>query len=233
MSYRAIEDHAVRMIKTFRMNSGDNAMFPDVEGQAVHGVNISQPEILDHGPDRVCIVSYKSGKDATAIGTARNHTRFYRVDWTLMLTCYFRPEEQRLESDTLLIQAFNMTLGARMRELYDELARRPTMTYYEPKNDYIWGLSPEEQSIWDSGNSGRLKDNAVSVVRYHDPAEPPGDIATWQTVDNPWGRNSSQILGAEPQAWDEPDIFAGPMARYVRVNMEYRVREGYQLAPIL
>ena len=232
MSYRAIEDHAVKMIKTFLMKEDPDTidlngnynrppaiqMFPNVEGQAVNGVNISQPEILEYAPDRVCIVSYKSGKDATAIGTARNHTRFYRVDWTLMLTCYFRPKEQ-IESDTLLIQSFNMTLGSRMRELYDELARRPTMSYYE-------------NTVW-RDIDGSLNPSESRIVRYQETALTEPEDEGIQYNYNPWGRNSSQILGAEPQAWDEPDIFAGPMARYVRVNMEYRVREGYQLVPIL
>ena len=213
MSYRAIERHVVEMIRTFKIldqRDRPHEMFPDVQGQAVHSVDIAQPEILQQSPDRLCIVSYKDSRPANRITTGRVHDRFYKTEWDLLLECYFLPEfglDDSIQADPLLLHSYNATLGQRMRELYDELARRPTMSY--------------------------IPAGMIRPTRYK---EWPDDWeSTVPTPTNPWGRNSSQIVdaGPAPVGSQEVCIFAGPFARYVKIDVLYRVNEGYQLTPIL
>ena len=233
MSYRAIEDHAVKMIRTFKIRDRGKIepMFPHVEGQSIHGANIAEPGILQSGQSRMCIIRYSSGRDATAIGTARTHTRFYRTDWSIKVSCFFRSAGTQFEESSLQMSAFNETIGLRMRELYDELARRPTMSYR--KDDPLYDINGyeiltepiryEEFRI-DEKNEEVFAPFDKMYKKWED--ERPTDL-------NPWGRNSSQILGAEPVSMGDPTIFREDFGQYVMIDLEYRVREGYQLVPIL
>lgn len=212
MSYRAIERHTVNMIRTFKIMNQRRVvldMFPDVFGQQVHSVDIAQPEILQQSPDRLCVVSYNDSRPANRAGIGRVYDRLYKTEWDILLECYFLPEfgldETGAErADPLLLHSYNATVGQRIRELNDEMARRPTMTYME----------------------GNIK------KRY---TEDPDWESPFPTDANPWGRNSSQIVdaGIVPTSSQEVCVFAGPFARYVKIDLIYRVNEAYQLSPLL